>query len=216
MAPNLIKKILGDGISSALGRDDKESVIGVDIGSSAVKIVQLRKKNGKAILETYGALAIGPYGKLQVGQSVNLSVDVLSQAISDLLREANTTTKNGAISIPSSASLIFMISLPSSIAEDQLASIVPIEARKYIPVPISEVTLDWWMIPRQAESMNEEDADGKLPESKTEILVVAIHNDTLIKYRDILQKTDIHSNFLRWKFFLLYGLLLGTSFFLYF
>lgn len=201
MAPNLIKKILGDGISSALGRDDKESVIGVDIGSSAVKIVQLRKKNGKAILETYGALAIGPYGKLQVGQSVNLSVDVLSQAISDLLREANTTTKNGAISIPSSASLIFMISLPSSIAEDQLASIVPIEARKYIPVPISEVTLDWWMIPRQAESMDEEDADGKLPESKTEILVVAIHNDTLIKYRDILQKTDIHSNFFEMEIF---------------
>ena len=199
---NLIQTILEKGISSIFNKDEGESVIGVDIGSSAVKIVQLKKKNGKAMLETYGALAFGPYAKAEVGRSITLPVDTLSLAISDLLREANTTTKSGAIAIPSSASLIFVISLPESITEDQLPNIIPTEARKYIPVPISEVTLDWWMMPRQAESVEDEnEAGAKLPDRKTEVLVVAIHNDTLAKYRDILLKTDIHSNFFEMEIF---------------
>jgi len=199
---NLIQTILEKGISSIFNKDEGESVIGVDIGSSAVKIVQLKKKNGKATLETYGALAFGPYAKAEVGRSITLPVDTLSLAISDLLREANTTTKSGAIAIPSSASLIFVISLPESITEDQLPNIIPTEARKYIPVPISEVTLDWWMMPRQAESVEDEnEAGAKLPDRKTEVLVVAIHNDTLAKYRDILLKTDIHSNFFEMEIF---------------
>ena len=200
--PNLIQTIFQKGISSIFKKDDGESVIGVDIGSSAVKIVQLKKKNGKATLETYGALAYGPYVKAEVGQSVAVNVDVLSQAINDLLREANTTTKNGAIAIPSSASLIFTISLPESVTEDQLPNIIPTEARKYIPVPITEVALDWWMMPRQAESIEDENENGgKLPDGKIEVLVVAIHNDTLAKYRDILVKTDIHSNFFEMEIF---------------
>lgn len=202
MASNLIQNILGKGISSIIGRGEEGSALGVDIGSSAVKIVQLKKKGGKAMLETYGALSFGPYAKANIGQSITLSVDILSQAINDLLKEANATTRNGAIAIPSSASLIFMINLPSSISEEQLENIIPIEARKYIPVPISEVSLDWWVIPRQVESFdNDSSKDKKQPEAKIEILVVAIHNDTLSKYRDILTKTKIHSNFFEMEVF---------------
>ena len=39
----------------------EKSVLGVDIGSSSLKVVQLKKQNGKAVLETYGELALGPY-----------------------------------------------------------------------------------------------------------------------------------------------------------
>ena len=59
---NPFKKILssffGEGGSS-------DSAIGIDIGSSSVKIVQLKRKNGKAVLETYGALSLGPYAKVE-------------------------------------------------------------------------------------------------------------------------------------------------------
>lgn len=202
MASNLFQTILNKGIASIMNKNDSESVIGVDIGSSAVKIIQLKKRGSRAVLETYGALAFGPYAKVDVGQSVTLSVEVLSQAITDLLREAKTTTKNGAIAIPSSSSLIFMITLPGILTEDQLSNIIPIEARKYIPVAISEVALDWWMIPRQAESrVNENDVDSKIPDAKTEVLVIAIHNDTLSNYREILKNTNIHSNFFEMEIF---------------
>lgn len=202
MSSNFIQNIFKNGIFSFLGEKDSQSVIGIDIGSSTLKIIQLKKRNGKAILETYGALSLGPYAKSNIGKATSLNVDMMSQAIIDLSKEANTTTKNGAISIPSSSSLIFMINLPASIPEDQLASIVPIEARKYIPVPISEVALDWWIIPRQVESFeNKTDEEKKQTEQKTEVLVVAIHNDTLTRYRDILLKTNLISNFFEMEIF---------------
>ena len=45
------------------------SVLGVDIGSSSLKVVQLRKERDQAILETYGELALGPYSGGEVGQA---------------------------------------------------------------------------------------------------------------------------------------------------
>ncbi len=124
------------------------SVIGIDIGSSALKVVQLRKKKGKAVLETYGELALGTYGGVTVGQAVSLPTDKLAEAVVDLLREAKVTTGNAGVSIPFRSSLVSLIEMPVS-DERQLKEMIPIEARKYIPVPISEVTLDWWVIPKE-------------------------------------------------------------------
>lgn len=190
-------------LASIFKKEAPNSVLGIDIGSSSIKVVQVKKSHGKALLETYGALSLAPYVGGEVGQVVNLNTDQISQALTDILKEANTTTKVGAISIPSSASLIFMIDLPGTITEAELPNVIPTEARKYIPVPIADVTLDWWMIPRQAESIDEADPNmaGKLPEAKTEVLVVAIHNDTLTKYRDVLTKTGIESTFFEMEVF---------------
>ena len=49
---------------------DAPVALGIDIGSSAIKIVQIKKKNGQAVLETYGELALGPYTGAGVGQAV--------------------------------------------------------------------------------------------------------------------------------------------------
>ena len=175
-----------------------KSIIGVDIGSSAIKIVQLKKKGGKAILETYGAIALGPYANTDIGQVTNLQIGDIVRALLDLIKEANVTVRTGVVAIPSSSSLIFTLLLPDNIAEDKLASVIPLEARKYIPVPISEVTLDWSILPKEtlsSENNNLKESDSnKLPDLKTEVLVVAIHNDILTRYREILTKTEIHSD----------------------
>ncbi len=177
-------------------KDKDKSVIGVDIGTSAIKIVQLGKKKGKAVLETYGSISLGPYAKVAVGQSTNLSAEMISQALTDVIKEANVTTNIGAIAVPSSASLISLISLPGGLDKDKLSAIIPTEARKYIPVPISEVTLDWWTIPAEVESFenNSQNPDAN-PEAKTEVLIVAIHNEVLAKYQEILSRTNLVSNF---------------------
>lgn len=198
---NSLKKIISEGMSSFSNIFQSEkssaSVLGVDIGTSSIKVVQLKKKNGKALLETYGELALGPYGSLDVGAVTNLQVDDVVRALNDVMKESNVTVKSGTISIPSSSTLMFTLTLPGKISESQLASVVPIEARKYIPVPISEVTLDWFMIPQENESFETAapKADGKTEtESKIEVLVVAIHNDILSRYQDLLKKTELNSD----------------------
>ncbi len=175
------------------------SVLGIDIGSSSIKVVQLKKKGGVAVLETYGELALGPYSDLEVGRATNLSTTKLIEALNDILTEANTTTKSCGISIPFSSSLISMMTLPRNIDKNRLSKTIPIEARKYIPVPISEVTLDWFVIPDREDKYISRDSEKEKEESletkHTNVLLVAIHNETLNKYKELLNQTGLSVSF---------------------
>lgn len=184
------------------GSEDK-SVLGVDIGSSAIKIVQIKKKNGQAVLETYGELALGPYSGAIIGQAVSLPAEKIAEALKDLMAEKEvkiTTTKSG-LSIPFASSLMTSIEMPAT-SEKQLATMVPLEARKYIPVPISEVQLDWSVIPKdkmEPGAVAPVDPNAPAPTTppieKLEVLVVAIHNDTLAKYKTIVDKSGLTPSF---------------------
>jgi len=174
------------------------SALGIDIGSSSIKVVQLRKKGGKAVLETYGELALGPYAGVEIGQSTSLSTDKIVEALSDLMKEkeVNITTKNCGVAIPFASSLMTVIEMPA-LSYKQLGAMIPLEARKYIPVPISEVTLDWSIIPKEQKRVDE-DEDNKKDAPKMEyadVLLVAIHNETISKYTDIVRKTGLESSF---------------------
>ncbi len=162
-------------LSSIFSKETK-SALGVDIGTSSIKVVQLRREHGRVVLETYGAIALGPYAGLEIGRATSLPAEKIAEALKDIIREANVTVQDAAISIPYSSSLVSVISLPASV-EKQLAQVVPIEARKYIPVPIAEVQLDWFII-SGGEKQND-------PSGKIELLLVAIHNDTITKFRSI-------------------------------
>lgn len=176
-------------VNSAKGLFKKtESVIGLDIGSSFIKVIQIRKEQGRAVLETYGELALGPYGGLDVGRATNLPPEKIAEAIKDLFREANVTTKIGAVALPLSSALLTLIELPM-LDEEKLAQMIPIEARKYIPVPITEVTLDWIIIPRSEEA----DTGGIVDptKQKIQVMIVAIHNQVLSKQQEIVSKIGL-------------------------
>lgn len=198
---NSLKKIISEGLASISkafnSGKSTDDALGIDIGSSSIKVVQLKKKNGKAVLETYGVIALGPYASADVGAVTVLKTEDISRALIDVMKESNVTTKAAVIAIPSLSSLIFTLSLPASIEESQLSKVIPIEARKYIPVPISEVALDWFLIPQEVEFM--ETTDGSSQNVNTEkqpreVLVVAIHNDTLSQFQEILKKTELNSD----------------------
>ncbi|MEK7589847.1 MAG: type IV pilus assembly protein PilM [Patescibacteria group bacterium] len=176
------------------------SVIGIDIGSSSIKVVQLKKRRGVAVLETYGELSLGPYADLEIGQATNLPAMKIVEAVKDLIREANVTTTKAGISIPFSSSLISLVSMPA-LEKNKLAVMIPIEARKYIPVPISEVMLDWFIVPSEEKyssfvddtDVTRDDKDES--SKKIEVLLVAIHNSTLNKYNEIVQATKLDVGF---------------------
>ncbi len=182
------KKILSAlGISGSKG----ESVIGLDIGSSSIKVVQLKKEKGVAVLETYGEISLGPYVDKSVGQAVKLPQDKLVEVVGDLLKEADVTTYNSGMTIPYSSSLISFIEVPH-VKENKLQEMIPIEARKYIPVPLSEVVLDWFVVPEQAQETKKEKGGGR---KGINVMIVAIHNNILDKYQYITQNTDLSASF---------------------
>lgn len=183
----------------------EQSVIGVDIGSSAIKVVQVKKKRGKVVLETYGELSLGPYANVEVGRATNLPPDKLSEALKDILREAKTTTLAGGVALPLASSLISFVTLPQ-VDEKQLGEVVSLEARKYIPVPMNEVMLDWSVIPQEdSYSTDEGEAASKAIASKPgapvvplqhqDILIVAILNEYINNYQTIMSTSGVKPSF---------------------
>lgn len=159
-------------------------------------MVQLRASHGSAILETYGEIALGPYAGQPVGKAVKLAPEKTAEALRDLMKEANVTARSAGISIPFSSSLISVIEFPKVDAET-LKRMVPIEARKYIPVPVSEVTLDWFVIPQDEEetsALNRE--DERAPKRKAqEVLLVAIHNDAVNNLQAVAGEAGVRAEF---------------------
>jgi len=168
-------------------------VLGIDIGSSAIKIVQIKKKRGRAVLQTYGELALGPYGGIEVGRATSLPPEKLIAAIKDILREAKTSTLSCGAALPLSASLITFINIPP-VPDKQIGDIVAIEARKYIPVPLSEVLMDYSVIPKE-EAYATDDQATKVAKQGHDVLVVAIHNDYINEYQSVMASSGLQPSF---------------------
>jgi type IV pilus assembly protein PilM len=175
-------------LGTIFGHKKSRSVIGVDIGSSSLKVVQLRREGGTAVLETYGELALGPYAGAEVGQATNLPADKIAETLTDLLREASVTTTDAGVSIPFSRSLLTLVELPRRDDPAEQKTVIELEARKYIPVPVSEVQLDWFILP---EPLPE---GARLPD-KVKVLLVAVHNDELKLLENVVQGANIAASF---------------------
>ena len=110
---------------------------------------------------------------------------------------------SGAFSIPVQSSLIFTIELPSQVVGSDMSDIISTEARKYIPVPITEVSLDYFVLPKKEASFEEmnivPDEANLAPKpqagEKTNVLVVATQNDAISKYRSIVSESALSSSF---------------------
>lgn len=157
------------------------SFIGIDIGSEAAKVVQLRKENERAILETYGELKTVNYFKRAAGAGGGflrfLDQDI-AEMLGDLLVESNVTSKQAVLSIPSVSSFITAIELPLMNREEVKAAI-PFEAKRYVPIPMAEVSMDWEII--------EEDEAVK----KMKVLLVVVPNEVINKYKRIAELVDL-------------------------
>jgi type IV pilus assembly protein PilM len=186
-------------LSGVFKNDAGGSVIGIDVGASAIKVVQIKKEGGKAILETYGSLSTAPYAGGTVGQVMPIPEEALVKALDDLFKEANVTSKNSAMSIPASASLVFLVEFPGTVTEKDLPSIIHNEARRYIPVPITEVSIDWWIVPKRP--LDDVTDDSTVPtkddikNEKTKVLVAAIHNEALDKYKSLVNDAKLETDF---------------------
>jgi type IV pilus assembly protein PilM len=96
------------------------------------------------------------------------------------------------IGIPSISCIIFILQLPTEIEEKNLPVVIPTEAKKFIPVPLTDVSLDWYVLPRREDSGNESRVLSETGDAATmSVLVVATLSETLVKYTDIIQKAGL-------------------------
>ena len=180
----------------------RAAAVGIDIGSSSVKIVQIHKEKGAAVLDTYGSLAIGPYVEnAEIGQYTNASEEVLHTVLTALIKEAQITATSVCVSIPFHSSLISLIDVPP-LSDEKIAQVIPFEAKRYIPVPLEDVSIDWFVVPkalldRDDMSLFHKDKPTAMPakEEKRKVLLIAIHNHELLKHKNILSRTELNTKY---------------------
>lgn len=176
-----LKKIKLPKFSLKLFRRKPSSVIGIDIGTFSTKVVQLKYEGERAILETYGELLNAHYFKEIDGAGANfltLQDSDIVELLRDLLRESNSTSKDAVLSVPAASSFITLISFPN-IPLKEIEQAIPYEARKYIPIPMAEVVLDWDIF------------EAEFQEDLKEILLVAVPREVIEKFRRVAEGAGI-------------------------
>lgn len=170
--------------------DAAASVVGIDIGSSSVKVVELQEKKGVLTLGTYGELQLGPYADKHLGESVATTSKQEQEAIIDIIRESAVTAKRAVFAMPLSSSFVTNVSIEAA-SDADISALVRVEARKVIPASLSEVTLDWAEV-EAAQDVNDKKnkKDDKTP-IKRNILIAAIQNAALERFKVLMQFIQI-------------------------
>lgn len=159
------------------------SMLGIDIGSSSIKVVQLKKEKERAILETYGELSLANYAKAEGGRSIVVVNEKLTEALRDVIRESQAKASRATVSLPLKSSFVTTMPMPE-LKPNELKDAVLYEARKYIPIPIAEAAIDWWVLPPQSmEAAATSIGSSKRP--MMNVLLVAVPNEVIEKYKTI-------------------------------
>lgn len=137
--------------------------IGVDIGTSSVKLLQLSKAGSGCRVEhvVVEALPEGAFAE----HSIN-NVDEVGKAIRSAVKRCGTKAKHCAMAVSGSAVITKIIHLPGDLAEDEIEGQIEIEAGQYIPYPRDEVSLDFEVLGPSAR--NADVTEVLLAASKTE------------------------------------------------
>lgn len=150
-------------------------MLGVDIGSSSIKIVQV-DRGDSFHLTTYGMVDIGdPISSQTTDEEVHKLADLLK----NLMEKAHVTTKNCIMSLPNSAVFTSVIDMPK-MGDKEMESAMQFEAKKYVPLPFSEVTLSWTII-----SENDDGASLK-------VLLIAVPNQIRDIYIKLFQLAGLN------------------------
>lgn len=123
-----------------LGTKKQTPLIGVDISSTAVKLLQLSRTGDRYRVEHY---AVEPLPPNAVVEKNVVEVEAVGEAIRRAVARAGTRVKHAAAAVPGAAAITKVITMPAALDEDEMESQIQLEAVNYIPYPIEEVNLDF-------------------------------------------------------------------------
>ncbi len=170
------------GIFSSKGSNDA-NFLGVDIGGSSIKMVELTNNNGRAQLVTYGYLERSLAG----GKSKLIDEpEKTAERIKKVVKQSKIITKRAVTALPAQAVFSSILALPKLEKKDlssakRVTEEVEKAAVKILPMPLEEMILDWKMLERDEE-------DSKV----SQVLLTAAAKDVVKKYIDIFKKADLN------------------------
>jgi len=169
---NSLKSLVDTDILSLL--TPKRQLVGLDIGSSGIKLVQLKENRGRYILQKFGFKPLEP--EVIVDGTVMDEGRVVS-AIRELFNELGVKVKQVAVSISGHAVIIKKISLPP-MPDDELEGQVKLAAEQYIPFDINEVNIDFHVLPA---------AEGEASEGEMSVILVAAKKDKINELTELVK-----------------------------
>jgi type IV pilus assembly protein PilM len=150
---------------------------GLDIGTTAIRVVELRGSGAARTLVRYAYVPID--ARIVMSDSKTDQQKVI-QAVSDLLTQARMTTKNVAVGVPSQrvfTTLADFDRLPAG----ELAQAIRYQADSLIPTPLTESKLDWAMI-----------GDSPKDKTKVEVLLSSVPNAFIEQRLDALESIGLN------------------------
>lgn len=156
----------------------RRQLVGLDIGSSAIKVAQLKESKGRYVLQKFGVKPLEP--EVIVDGTVMDEGRVVS-AIRELFEEANVKNKQVAISISGHAVIVKKISLPP-MPDEELEGQVKLAAEQYIPFDINEVNIDFHVLPSDGSEDQQEDMS---------VILVAAKKDKINELTELVKAAGL-------------------------
>ena len=133
-------------------RKANKGLMGVDISSTAVKVLELSVKGGnKFTVESYALIPL--QDGLVVDKNI-LNEEAVADAVERAVNSARTSTKNVAFAVPSSMVITKVIEMDADMSDDERDVQIRMDAEQYIPFPLDEVSLDFEVLPDRLPNPN--------------------------------------------------------------
>lgn len=155
----------------------KKEIIGIDIGSSSVKLVQIKEQKGAYILQNVGIL---PLPLEAIVDNTLMDTSSIVETIKKLLKSLNIRVKDAACSVSGNSVIIRKISLPA-MPPEELEDQIHWEAEQYIPFDINDVHIDFQIL-----------ASDQNDPSKMEVLLVASKKEIINDYLAVFNEAGIN------------------------
>ncbi|MDD2913277.1 MAG: type IV pilus assembly protein PilM [Candidatus Paceibacterota bacterium] len=147
--------------------------LGIDMGTSSLRVVELGRRGKKIWLENYGEAPLEiPDSFSEAGEKFLAPEKETADILVKICKAAKINTKDASIAVPDFFSFYVAFNLPT-MARDEIIQAVEYEVRPHIPLPLSEITLDWMI------------TEGEPSKTPLKILVVAVPNNIIHYYREI-------------------------------
>jgi len=154
-----------------------KSMLGLDITSSAIKLLELSGGPGHRKVETYMVRPLPP----NVIVEKNISdVDALAESIGKLLEQANTKVRDVAVAVSGSSVITKVIEMPSGLSDQSMEAQISLEADQYIPYPLDEVVLDFEVI-----------GESEVNPDQVDVLLAACRRETVDYRLDALELSGL-------------------------
>lgn len=179
----------------------KSYFLGIDFGTSLIKVVELRLDGEQPVLSNYGQVDLARLKKGTVSDG-NTYDDEVVLYLKALLERFHAKSDASYVAMPAFIGLISLIELPE-MNEDELKEAIPFEAHKYIPSSLDEVALSWEVVGRR------EATDDK--SAAMEVLLVAALKKEVERYRRYIKEANLEMTFLELETFSLARSVVGND-----